>query len=259
MAASRGLGYACARALAAEGCALVICSRDEGRIRGGREPSSPRDGRRACMRSPPTSAAQTKPARSSTRRSRSSAASTSSSTTPAARRRASSSAMTEAQWQKAFEQNMLSFVRIVHAAVPELKQGRRRPHPDDRLVVDQAADPQPGAVECAARRHLGPGENAVARAGAGQDPRQRHCAGTDPDRAHRRARSAPTPTGRASRSTRSRRPRSPACRSDASAAPTNSPISSPFLRRTRRATSPARRSRSTAGQVTTLCEVRHAD
>jgi 3-oxoacyl-[acyl-carrier protein] reductase len=30
--------------------------------------------------------------------------------------------MSEAQWQKAFEQNMLSFVRIVHASVPELKR-----------------------------------------------------------------------------------------------------------------------------------------
>ncbi len=29
---------------------------------------------------------------------------------------------TEGQWQKAFEQNMLSFVRIVNAAVPELKR-----------------------------------------------------------------------------------------------------------------------------------------
>ena len=32
MAASRGLGYACARALAREGCDLVICSRDEAEI-----------------------------------------------------------------------------------------------------------------------------------------------------------------------------------------------------------------------------------
>ena len=33
LAASRGLGYACARGLAQEGCQLVICSRDEARIR----------------------------------------------------------------------------------------------------------------------------------------------------------------------------------------------------------------------------------
>ena len=32
LAASRGLGYACARGLAAEGCDVVICSRDQGRI-----------------------------------------------------------------------------------------------------------------------------------------------------------------------------------------------------------------------------------
>jgi 3-oxoacyl-[acyl-carrier protein] reductase len=30
--------------------------------------------------------------------------------------------MSEAQWQKAFEQNLLSLVRIVNAAVPELKK-----------------------------------------------------------------------------------------------------------------------------------------
>ncbi len=32
MAASRGLGFACAQALAREGCNLLICSRDEARI-----------------------------------------------------------------------------------------------------------------------------------------------------------------------------------------------------------------------------------
>ena len=30
--------------------------------------------------------------------------------------------MTEQQWQKAFEQNLLSLTRIVHAAVPEMKK-----------------------------------------------------------------------------------------------------------------------------------------
>ena len=30
--------------------------------------------------------------------------------------------MTEEQWQKAFEQNLLSFTRIVQAAVPEMKK-----------------------------------------------------------------------------------------------------------------------------------------
>ena len=30
--------------------------------------------------------------------------------------------ISEAQWQKAFEQNLLSFVRIVQAALPELKR-----------------------------------------------------------------------------------------------------------------------------------------
>ena len=37
LAASRGLGYACARGLAQEGCDLVICSRDEARIQAAAE------------------------------------------------------------------------------------------------------------------------------------------------------------------------------------------------------------------------------
>ena len=43
---------------------------------------------------------------------------------------------------------------------------RRRPHPHHRVVVDQAADSESRAVERAARGHLGPGEDAGARARA---------------------------------------------------------------------------------------------
>ena len=121
MAASRGLGYACARALAEEGCTLVVCSRDEGRI----------------------SAAAATIARETNARVHAVAADVSNERE--ARRlvdiavkelggldivvhnaggppAGEFAAVNEAQWQKAFEQNLLSFVRIVAAAVPELKR-----------------------------------------------------------------------------------------------------------------------------------------
>lgn len=121
MAASRGLGYACARALAAEGCALVVCSRDEDRIRAAADRISRETGARVHAVVADVSA-------------------------PGDARRLVDAAVRElggldivvhnaggppagdfasideAQWQKAFEQNMLSLVRIVHAAVPELKR-----------------------------------------------------------------------------------------------------------------------------------------
>ena len=70
---------------------------------------------------PPMSA---RPARRAPRRRRglaASAVSTSSCTMPAARRRAISSPSTADSGSSAFEQNMLSFVRIVEAAVPDLQ------------------------------------------------------------------------------------------------------------------------------------------
>ena len=121
MAASRGLGYACARALAAEGCALVICSRDEDRIRSAADTIKRETGATVEALAADVSD-QNKPSGSLMRPSRPWAGSTSSSTMPADRRPASFSAMSEAQWQKAFEQNLLSLVRIVHAAVPEMKR-----------------------------------------------------------------------------------------------------------------------------------------
>ncbi len=48
MAASRGLGYASALALSREGCDLVICSRDEARIRAAAETHSRRKPAAAC-------------------------------------------------------------------------------------------------------------------------------------------------------------------------------------------------------------------
>jgi 3-oxoacyl-[acyl-carrier protein] reductase len=121
LAASRGLGFASARGLAQEGCHLVICSRDEARIQaaaaqirhdtGARvealvaDVSSPDEARRLVSHAVAAYGgleivvhnAGGPPAGEST-------------------------AMTEAQWRQAFEQNLMSFIRIVNAAVPEMKK-----------------------------------------------------------------------------------------------------------------------------------------
>jgi 3-oxoacyl-[acyl-carrier protein] reductase len=121
MAASRGLGYASALALAREGCELVICSRDESRIRAAAsvisaETGSPVYGVAADVSTPANAAVLVD--------------------TAVARfggldvvvHNAGGPppgdffSVNEGQWHHAFEQNMLSFVRIVEAAVPHLKR-----------------------------------------------------------------------------------------------------------------------------------------
>lgn len=121
MAASRGLGYACARGLAAEGCRVVICSRDQARI----------DAAAAAIRQETGSEVT---------------ALTADVSSPSEAARLVEAAvgayggleivvhnaggppagqfldMTEAQWQQAYEQNLMSFVRLVHAAVPEMRK-----------------------------------------------------------------------------------------------------------------------------------------
>ena len=121
LAASRGLGYACARGLAQEGCDLVICSRDEARIQAAAEQIRKDTGARVeALTADVSNAAEAErlvgaavaaygglevlvhnaggpPAGPFT-------------------------AVTEPQWAQAFEQNLMSFVRIVHAAVPEMKK-----------------------------------------------------------------------------------------------------------------------------------------
>ena len=121
MAASRGLGFACARALAAEGCDLVICSRDEERITKAAETIRRDTGVRVHAVASDVSG------EGEARRLVEAAVShlggldivVHNAGGPPAGDTAS---MTEAQWQKAFEQNMLSLVRIVNAAVPEMKK-----------------------------------------------------------------------------------------------------------------------------------------
>jgi 3-oxoacyl-[acyl-carrier protein] reductase len=121
LAASRGLGFASARALAREGCNLVICSRDLARVNEAADTLRRETGVRvhameadvsragdAAMLVQATSAhyggldivvhnAGGPPA-------------------------GEFLAMTEEQWQKAFEQNLMSLVRLVNAAVPEMKR-----------------------------------------------------------------------------------------------------------------------------------------
>ena len=121
MAASRGLGFACARALAREGCALVVCSRDESRIRAAAESIAQETDASVHAIASDVSA------ESEARRLVDAAVTRlggldivvhNAGGPPAGE----TAAMSEAQWQKAFEQNMLSLVRIVNAAVPELRK-----------------------------------------------------------------------------------------------------------------------------------------
>jgi 3-oxoacyl-[acyl-carrier protein] reductase len=121
LAASRGLGYACARGLAQEGCDLVICSRDEARIQAAAEQIRKDTGVRVEALAADVSNA--------TEAERLVGAAVSAyggleilvhnaGGPPAG----PFTAITESQWAQAFEQNLMSFVRIVHAAVPEMKK-----------------------------------------------------------------------------------------------------------------------------------------
>ncbi|MGE3274056.1 MAG: SDR family oxidoreductase [Vicinamibacterales bacterium] len=121
MAASRGLGYASALGLAREGCQLVICSRDQARI----------DEAAARIRAETGATVH---------------ALESDVSQPGEASRLVGTAvgalggleivvhnaggppagqflqMTEEQWHQAFEQNLMSFARLVKAAVPEMKK-----------------------------------------------------------------------------------------------------------------------------------------
>jgi 3-oxoacyl-[acyl-carrier protein] reductase len=121
MAASRGLGYASARALAAEGCDLVVCSRDETRINEAAETIRRATGVRvhaiaADVSGEPEAA---KLVEATVAHLGGLDVVVHNAGGPPAGQFLS---MTEAQWQKAFEQNLLSLVRVVNAAVPELKR-----------------------------------------------------------------------------------------------------------------------------------------
>jgi 3-oxoacyl-[acyl-carrier protein] reductase len=121
MAASRGLGYASALGLAREGCHLVICSRDDTRIQAAAERI-----RNETGASVHALAADVKDAAEASRLVDVAVEKYggleivvhNAGGPPAGQFHA----MTDAQWQGAFEQNLLSLVRIVHAATPEMKK-----------------------------------------------------------------------------------------------------------------------------------------
>jgi 3-oxoacyl-[acyl-carrier protein] reductase len=121
MAASRGLGYACARALALEGCHLVICSRDGSRIRAAADAIGRETGARvhAIAADVSTEGEARRLVDASVAEYGGLDIVVHNAGGPPAGDTAS---VNEAQWQKAFEQNLLSLVRIVNAAVPELRK-----------------------------------------------------------------------------------------------------------------------------------------
>jgi 3-oxoacyl-[acyl-carrier protein] reductase len=121
MAASRGLGFACAQALAREGCDLVVCSRDDSKIKAAAGLIATSTGSRVHAIAADVSGADEA-------RALVAAAVAQYGGLDIVVHNAGGPpagdffSMTDAQWQKAFEQNLLSFVRIVHAAVPEMKK-----------------------------------------------------------------------------------------------------------------------------------------
>ena len=121
MAASRGLGYASALGLAREGCRLIVCSRDQARIEAAAATINKETGADVKALVADVSSA------SEAKRLVDAAVSAyggleivvhNAGGPPAGE----TLAMTEEQWQKAFEQNLLSFTRIVGAAAPEMKK-----------------------------------------------------------------------------------------------------------------------------------------
>ena len=121
MAASRGLGYASALGLAREGCHLVVCSRDQARIEAAADTIRKETGARVKALVADVSSG------SEAKRLVETAVAEyggleivvhNAGGPPAGE----TLAMTDEQWQKAFEQNLLSFTRIVGAAAPEMKK-----------------------------------------------------------------------------------------------------------------------------------------
>jgi 3-oxoacyl-[acyl-carrier protein] reductase len=119
MAASRGLGYASAMGLAREGCHLVICSRDEARINAAAETIRQATGAKVkALVADVSSAAEAK-------RLVDTAVSEYGGLEIVLHNAGGPPAgetlqMTDEQWQKAFEQNLLSLTRIARAAAPEM-------------------------------------------------------------------------------------------------------------------------------------------
>lgn len=119
LAASRGLGYACARGLAAEGCAVVICSRDQARIEAAA--ASIREETGATVVPLVADVSSAADAEQLVGRAVEALGGLEILVHNAGGPPAGGfTAVTEPQWAQAFEQNLMSFVRVVHAAVPEM-------------------------------------------------------------------------------------------------------------------------------------------
>jgi 3-oxoacyl-[acyl-carrier protein] reductase len=121
MAASRGLGYASALGLAREGCKLIVCSRDQGRIEAAAAAIAKETNAEVKALVADVSSA------SEAKRLVDAAVNAYGGLEIVVHNAGGPPAgetlqMTEEQWQKAFEQNLLSFTRIVGAAAPEMKK-----------------------------------------------------------------------------------------------------------------------------------------
>jgi 3-oxoacyl-[acyl-carrier protein] reductase len=119
MAASRGLGYASALGLAREGCHLVICSRDRQKIDAAAEAIRAATGARVTALVADVSSAAEAARLVDTAVSEYGGVEIvvhNAGGPPAGE----TLQMTDEQWQKAFEQNLLSLTRIVRAAAPEM-------------------------------------------------------------------------------------------------------------------------------------------
>jgi 3-oxoacyl-[acyl-carrier protein] reductase len=121
MAASRGLGYASALGLAREGCRLIICSRDQARIEAAAAAIKKETGADVTALVADVSSG------SEAKRLVDAAVSAYGGLEIVVHNAGGPPAgetlqMTDEQWQKAFEQNLLSFTRMVGAAAPEMKK-----------------------------------------------------------------------------------------------------------------------------------------
>ena len=119
MAASRGLGYASAMGLAREGCHLVICSRDEARINAAAETIRQATGAqvKALVADVSSSAEAKRLVDTAVAEYGGLEIVLHNAGGPPA---GETLQMTDEQWQKAFEQNLLSLTRIARAAAPEM-------------------------------------------------------------------------------------------------------------------------------------------
>ena len=121
LAASRGLGYASALGLAREGCHLLVCSRDQERIETAAETIRRETGAKVkALVADVSSATEAKRLVDATVAEYGGLEIVihNAGGPPAGE----TLQMTDEQWQKAFEQNLLSFTRIVGAAAPEMKK-----------------------------------------------------------------------------------------------------------------------------------------